>query len=348
MVQENFCGRSSILMCGIFGFSRLTDLNRPMFPVLASEMEGRGSSSWGASNGNCFTKNLGAIMTTFSPSILSWETNSGLIVHTRAPSSGTGLGAANAHPFVFTKVIDEPIAEWQQWRKVKSVIGIHNGYVDNYQKLNAKYEDRCNFSVDSMHIFKSICDGTPLDEIFVSGVIVWYEIVEWERRQIHEYVDESPPEPRQVNLFVARIGSEAFHAAKMEDNSIVFASTELALVKAANFVGVSIREKLVIEPECRYELLCGEDSRLEKIDSMIFGRIPARKVVSINDLRDVNTFNKYIYNTPNSLKSKGIRLELVENTCPGCGVVEAFGEVCAICWHFWRDKEPSFWQGYVP
>lgn len=256
-------------MCGIFGFTQLTQNNSLMFPVLAVEMESRGQTSWGASNGDKFIKAMGAISKTFDRDILRWDTNNGLILHTRMPSSGTGRSAAEAHPFVFSRILEAP-TDTQPYAKIKQVIGIHNGCIGSHEKLKNQYPERSNFDVDSMHIFKNICDDLPTTELVGSGAIAWYETEGWQLPD--ETTTELPiPSNTTTRLFLARFNTEAMHIAKLPDKSIVFASTKTAIERAATLAGIHDIIYETIKAETKYEVMLTDDPNIVEIGEMKFG-----------------------------------------------------------------------------
>ena len=136
-------------MCGIAGFSHTTDVTRRMAPHLLWDIESRGKDSWGATDGLDTVRVLGPVTNTYVDNrdiIEGWERT---IFHTRGASTGE-VTVENQHPFYFVEG-EENTPGWK-----RSIMGIHNGIVNNHSELNRKYSR--NFSVDSMHIFKHLVE----------------------------------------------------------------------------------------------------------------------------------------------------------------------------------------------
>ena len=194
-------------MCGIFGFTNLNQKNRNLAWLLAYSMENRGADSWGASDGNEVIKYSGPISANFHlPK--HWKQ---AIVHTRSASIGLQDGKAfaeNAHPFIFDG-------------RVKKVIGVHNGYVANWQQLNQQYQP---FPVDSMHIFHHMAEGLPLAELEGRGTIAWFE-----------------PRDGRMQIHLARWNYGDLEVA-LEDNDggLVFCSTEEPILRGARLCRIKI------------------------------------------------------------------------------------------------------------
>ncbi len=251
-------------MCGIFGFTQWNNNTIPLFPVLANEMEERGTTSWGVSNGQTFLKSLGGITSTLDNKFRDWDITHGLIFHTRAPSSGTGRAVENAHPFSFSRDITS-IDDTD--RTIKVVTGIHNGYISNHAALKKQYEDRKDFDVDSKHLFKHICDDLPVSELYGSGAISWFET--------HVRIAlEQPDTILSSRLFIARFDTEALHVARLDTGEIIFASTKAAIAKSATLSNIKVKDWLTIQPRTKYEILHNPEgeSQLIQLEPMEFGK----------------------------------------------------------------------------
>lgn len=255
-------------MCGIFGFTHWDAQTDRLFPILADAMEDRGGTSWGASDGMNFIKKLGGITKTIEPTFRQWDNRYGLIFHTRAPSSGTGRQVEDAHPFIFSKELTTINNTVPDSILTLRVTGIHNGYVASHNTLKSKYPDRKDFSVDSMHLFKHICDNEPIDEITGSGAIAWFETIG------REYLDgNTPPDYLGSRLFLARFDTDNLHFGRLDTGEMVFASTKDAIEKAARLADVKITEFLTIKPRTKYELVKTENNQtaLVELEEMKFG-----------------------------------------------------------------------------
>lgn len=205
-------------MCGIAGFSHMTEVTRKMAPFLMWEMEHRGHDSWGATNGTDIVKVLGPITETFEDyreEIAGW---SRAIYHTRGASTGT-ITVDNQHPFVFHS--GEPgTPSWN-----RTVCGIHNGIVSNHFSLNTKYSR--GFTVDSMHIYKNLCDRLSTSEIQGYGNLAWYEF--------------TPMYPEGI-LYLLRFNNDALHIAQLETGEFVFCSTKDPIERAARMAGSAVHK----------------------------------------------------------------------------------------------------------
>lgn len=216
-------------MCGIYGFSSLTETTRKMQPALSLLMSQRGTDSWGATNGIEFHKSGKSILDTFVP----FEAEGPQVYHTRAASAGFSISEATAHPFQF---------EGERGR----VIGVHNGHVNNWQALNTKYSR--NFAVDSMHIFAHLAEGKPLSDIGGWGTIVWWE--------------QLPDEPTPRGPFFSGWGSVNLAVGQLLSGEIVWASTELAVRTAAQLAGAELYDFWLIKPKHKYILGAYENGDL--------------------------------------------------------------------------------------
>lgn len=206
-------------MCGIFSFTKTTDVTRRMTPLLAAYMNERGQDSWGMSDGEFIYKDVGSIMDGWAD--LDFD---GPIYHTRAASVGA-VSKRNAHPFEVAKPDGGKI------------IGVHNGHISNWQELKHKY-DRKDLEVDSEHIFRHLAEGKDLKEINGWGAVIWFD------------VDASGVKRR----FCSKFGSmDNLHVVQLTDGTLVAASTERALERAARFADTSIKTNYKIENNMKYE-----------------------------------------------------------------------------------------------
>lgn len=211
-------------MCGIFGFSELTETTKRMAPHLAHEMENRGKDSWGATDGQTIIRELGHISRSF---YIPDEWTRG-IFHTRLASCGA-VTKDNAHPFSF------PL-RGNEW-----LIGIHNGVLYNHDELNRTHNR--DFAVDSMHIFAHLADDKDLSDISGSAALAWYE----------PYGDGTQ------TLHLCRINSEALYVAELKTGEWAFASTRFALEIAARFARVETK-KLFLLPENNVHVFVADEN----------------------------------------------------------------------------------------
>ncbi len=326
-------------MCGIFGFTNWTQTSAEMFPTVASEMESRGGTSWGVTNGQTILKNMGPITSTLDNSFRGWDLRHGVIFHTRAPSAGTGRNIENAHPFCFDKILEQP--DDAGFQLIKLVCGIHNGYVSTHHKLKTQYEDRKDFDVDSKHIFKHIIDELPLDELAGSGAISWYETT----IKAHNNA-EVEDEIESTHLYIARFDTDALHIGRMSGGELIFASTKSSIEKAARLACVKVTEWFTIEPRTKYEITLGENPQLVKLEEMAFGKGSTSYAGGMVDGRyqapgesffpqnHQNHHGSYQSGNANSLNLKE-RNDYAK--CPGCSasidpLTEALCDECFLMW----------------
>lgn len=255
-------------MCGIMGWTSFTPDVARMFPILAVEMESRGSTSWGISNGLVTYKKMGAITSTFDINMDDYTgPQVGAIIHTRAPSSGTNRTVEAAHPHTFLKSQGEVDDNTTLFRVIA---GIHNGYLSCHDTLKNKYDDRKDFCVDSQHFFKQLIEELPMDEITGSGAFAWFDTYYKVVGGAADVLDPDKITVDSTGLYIARFNNDAFHIAKLVDGTFVFASTKLALEKAARLGGVKISELLTIKESKRYKLL--QHDGPSEVDELKFGK----------------------------------------------------------------------------
>lgn len=250
-------------MCGIFGFSRLTENTRKLIPVLAVYMEDRGEQSWGVTDGFDLFKTVGAITKTYNNEFIGWDAGEGIIFHTRAASAGSSVTTDNAHPHRFNK--DMGIIDGKQ--VLRTVTGIHNGYISNHHALKNKYKDRENFGVDSKHIFKNIIDAESTDQLDGSGVIAWFDTY-------HEALPNNEIVFMRNNLYLARFKSASLAVVRINTGEIVFASTMDSIKAAVALADLSIDVEYSTREMVRYNISVEESGKdLVYVDGdMSFGK----------------------------------------------------------------------------
>jgi hypothetical protein len=141
-------------MCGIFGYSlRPNRFDRGRLRVLCAalscEMDHRGGHSWGYYASEGLVRGLGSLSGHVSARDLA--SHDSLMAHTRMATTGK-VAVENCHPFI-----------------QGSVVGAHNGIVNNHEQLNGKYKR--DLPVDSQHIFQHMEEDLPLDDIEAYGAV---------------------------------------------------------------------------------------------------------------------------------------------------------------------------------
>ena len=207
-------------MCGLFGFSKTTELTRRMTPALALMMETRGRDSWGVTDGDFIYKTVGNITDTF----LDWGLE-GPLYHTRARSVGV-VSDRNAHPFEVISLDG-----------TKRVVGAHNGHISNYDAIKDKY-GRKDCEVDSEQIFHHLANGDDLGEISGYGAVIWYE--------------HPVGKPEERVRYFSRFNGDNLHFARLKSGEIVFASTETAIKTAIRLADAELDIIFQTEPNRKY------------------------------------------------------------------------------------------------
>jgi hypothetical protein len=213
-------------MCGIFGFSRVTDVTKQMAIPLMWEMEDRGRDSWGCSNGIEWIKQIGPITKTWRKYESEWHQWERAIFHTRAASQGK-VSIENQHPF--------RIDHTEEDQSVRTLVGIHNGVVSNHDQLNAKYKR--DFDCDTPHIYMALAGFSPTQEIHGYGNLAWY--------------DYSTTNPTPILHFL-HFNAGNLNVAKLESGEMVFCSTKDPIDRAADFAGTKIDRYFHLEGDKIY------------------------------------------------------------------------------------------------
>lgn len=341
-------------MCGIFGFSRLTENTLPLIPSLAYEMSDRGKDSWGCSDGINLYKSLGNIIHNHKSNYLDWVCESGIIFHTRGASTGTNITIENAHPHAFeSKLVNITDNTTQS----HVITGIHNGYINNHFGLKQKYPDRDNFGVDTRHIFKHICDDNDTNELSGSGVIAWYKTVV-NKTKADNHTDEHPSFIRNIisnTLFLSRFSSASLYVCQLSTGEVVFASTKSSVEHACSFSGATIAHEIGIDEGKYYSVFIDTVNGDWIIDAgdMSFGKNPAVYVAPASVTYQVPINHNSSYNHRGGAaglnpfqphhRSLLIRMEDNYDKCPNC-LIDIDPEIeamCTECYTSWINGEIS-------
>lgn len=214
-------------MCGIFGSPRLTPAIRNMLPYIGIAMESRGEDSWGGagSDDGELIKHSGKLTNSWHESLDDISEWDGGIFHTRGASGGGAQRslAANAHPFTSVKPDGT------------TVVGIHNGVIQNSRALNTKYKRE--FEVDSQHIWEHRAAGHSWKELTGWANLAWWETDE-HGRCIH----------------LARFNTSALEVAQLESNDIIFCSLQAPVEIIARMMGNPVKTWYKIDEAQHYRL----------------------------------------------------------------------------------------------
>lgn len=213
-------------MCGIFGFSRITDATRAMAPHLAWEMEHRGTDSWGVTDGLHVRKHLGSILDTWSIET-DWQEWASAIFHTRAASTGD-VTLENQHPFVIP--VNGPDGPDDTHR----IVGIHNGIVANHEALNARHGR--SYTCDSIHIFAALAGYSEPNDIHGYGNVAWYD-VQANRTPVLNFV---------------KFNAENLHVFSLTTGELVFCSLAMPILRAARMAHVTLDNPYNIHGDQHY------------------------------------------------------------------------------------------------
>ena len=213
-------------MCGILGFTKYTASPQQllMVSVMADKMVDRGRQSWGSTDGITVKKFTEAI------SVANWsqghfmEPSQGhlqtLLVHTRASSHGA-ITVENAHPHIAVSA-----------DAMHMIVGVHNGTIveDSMVAHNTK-----KFEVDSQMIFDMLVNNVPTKDLEGTGVLVY----------MHDENSLRMLRFNSTNLYVAR---------DLSTGGLIWASTQEAVLKAAQRAGVELGSEIKTEPHTIYEI----------------------------------------------------------------------------------------------
>ena len=224
-------------MCGIAGFS-LSKRERINANKLSSALllgiEERGQPATGAAWHNPTNDEIWIQKDAVTAS--EFVKNNGLagntraaILHTRWATKGDVSIPANNHP------ID-----------VKGLVGIHNGCIFNDDEIFERIGSEKRIAqVDSEAIFANLLHGEgetveKLSEVKGSAAVAW--------------LDATGPD----SVHIARISSSPLVIATTAMGSVIFASTENAIRKGANSVGMKITNMMRLDEGGYLEFLDGQ------------------------------------------------------------------------------------------
>ena len=234
-------------MCGILGFTRVTDRTREAAAVLGAAMEKRGGDSWGycaltSENELVVRKGIGGITSEWFKTARPDDEWKSVIYHTRAASHGT-ISLDNAHPFTFKTVGGG------------TLVGTHNGIVTNHDELCKTYKR--DFQVDSMHIFANLAEGLSSKEINGWGSLAW----------MLKTKDE------KVLLCLCRFNHTALWIAEMGNGfGIVYGSEEEPVKLAAMIAcGNDVKARVIAPEQIHFIDLLKEPDVLYKAWKTVYG-----------------------------------------------------------------------------
>jgi len=214
-------------MCGIAGFTAITPTKRAGLRLMEMLISTRGKDSWGLTNGYKVIKKLGNIEETGTFDLPEWVLdNDVVLVHTRG-ASANNVTTPNSHPFL----VKGP---------TKTVLGVHNGCLYDWQKLVDKYK-MPKYPVDSNALYHMLAYDYPTEEITGWGALVWFE---W---------PNDDPEAKSLNF--ARFNMDDLHIWSTPDGELMWASTEHTIKSALMFMGVQFSDCLRynIKPDFHYQ-----------------------------------------------------------------------------------------------
>lgn len=246
-------------MCGIFGCYPLTESVARMLPLIGAEMENRGRDAWGASDGNDVFRRVGPLHETWSeiyPNLEKWD-GKAAIFHTRGASHGSPKKLENAHPFTFYK------------EDGTSVIGIHNGIINNHEELNKRYGR--NFEVDSMHLWQSRAEGRAWDDMEGWGNLAWFETLNG-----------------KMDIHLSRFNNNNLELFKLKGGEFLFASTQAPVRIAARMFGNPVDMYCNLDEYRHYWI--GPDAQTGEIKLFKGGELPFPKPWN-NGTRGTNMCN---------------------------------------------------------
>ena len=240
-------------MCGIFGFSKLTERTRLMAPFLAQSMEKRGADSYGICglikneatdryDRYLINKGIGPISAAYYGEDVIRPEYLSAICHTRAASQGK-IELENAHPFLFEN-------------DNYAVIGTHNGVLSNHAELCSDRKEQ--FNVDSQHIWHGMLNNLPSGSIRGWGSCAGY----WLDKATQHYY-----------MVFFRFNHDALHFVWTPDESLVYASTSDALEVAHRFAyGIDPSDISIIKGDTLYALdMNCQGSGLYALTGYVFG-----------------------------------------------------------------------------